>query len=239
MLGYDRTHVLNIGYSYLLPTLDDSAGLKKAILGGWQFTGVSTYISGAPLQPLATTGVNFGIAGTGANGEPLASSAVLTGSPDIAAMPVLTCDPREGVSGDQVLNPSCFALPTPGANGNYIFPDLRGPGYTNHDFAVFKNFPMGGTRKFQFRASLTNVFNHPQRFFDDNTNLRLQLHQRPAVQPAVRRPAARQQVRPPHRPAGVQDVLLVPVDSGVVPDDSGVVTVRSRPGFGRAFLCLG
>ena len=33
---------------------------------------------------------------------------------------------------------------------------------------------MGGTRKFQFRASFTNVFNHPQRFFDDNTNLKLQ-----------------------------------------------------------------
>ena len=38
---------------------------------------------------------------------------------------------------------------------------------------MFKNFPMGGTRKFQFRASFTNVFNHPQRFFDDNMNLRL------------------------------------------------------------------
>ena len=84
-------------------------------------------------------------------------------------MPVLTCDPREGLSGDQILNPSCFALPRPGQNGNYIFPNLRGPGYINHDFAVFKNFPMGGTRKFQFRASFTNVFNHPQRFLDDNT----------------------------------------------------------------------
>ena len=89
-------------------------------------------------------------------------------------MPVLTCDPRQGLSGDQVLNPSCFALPTPGSNGNYIFPSLRGPAYTNHDFAVFKNFPMGGSRKFQFRASFTNVFNHPQRFFDDNENLKLQ-----------------------------------------------------------------
>ena len=89
-------------------------------------------------------------------------------------MPVLTCDPREGLSGDQLLNPSCFALPAAGSNGNYIFPNLRGPAYTNHDFAVFKNFPMGGARKFQFRASFTNVFNHPQRFFDENTNLRLQ-----------------------------------------------------------------
>ena len=64
VLGYDRRHVLNIGYSYLFPTLDDSDGLKRALLGGWQFTGVSTYISGAPLQPLASTGGNFGIAGT-------------------------------------------------------------------------------------------------------------------------------------------------------------------------------
>jgi hypothetical protein len=165
--------VLNIGYSYLFPNLDDAGALKKALLGGWQFTGVSTYISGAPLQPLASTGVNFGIAGTTASGEELGGNAI-TGSPQISAMPVLTCDPRDGLSGDQVLNPSCFALPTPGSNGNYIFPNLRGPAYTNHDFAVFKNFPMGGSRKFQFRASFTNVFNHPQRFFDDNTNLKLQ-----------------------------------------------------------------
>jgi hypothetical protein len=174
ILGYDRAHVLNIGYSYLLPTLDDSDGLKRALLGGWQFTGVSTYISGAPLQPLSQTGVNFGIAGTTTAGTDLGGNTTITGSPEITAMPVLTCDPREGISGDQVLNPSCFALPTPGSNGNYIFPDLRGPGYVNNDFAVFKNFAMGGARKFQFRASFTNVFNHPQRFFDDNTNLKLQ-----------------------------------------------------------------
>lgn len=174
VLGYDRRHVLNIGYSYLLPLLEDSPGLQRALLGGWQLTGVSTFISGAPLQPLSTTGVNFGIAGTAANGDPIANNTFLTGSPDIAAMPVLTCDPREGVSGDTIINGSCFTLPTVGSNGNYIFPDMRGPGYQNHDFAVFKNFQMGGARRFQFRASFTNVFNHPQRFLDDNTNLKLQ-----------------------------------------------------------------
>jgi len=131
-------------------------------------------IAGAISTGTHGTGVNFGITGTDANGNAIANSTFLTGSPDISAMPVLTCDPRDGVSGDRVLNGACFSLPTPGSNGNYIFPDLRGPWYTNHDFAVFKNFPMGGSRKFQFRASFTNVFNHPQRFFDENTNLRLQ-----------------------------------------------------------------
>ncbi len=32
---------------------------------------------------------------------------------------------------------------------------------------------MGDSRKFQFRAAFTNVFNHPQRFVDDNVNLNL------------------------------------------------------------------
>ena len=85
----------------------------------------------------------------------------------------ITCDPLSGVTADQVFNPSCFALPSRGQNGNYIFPDLRGPGYIDHDFGLFKNFLFNNNRKFQFRASFTNVFNHPQRFLDDNANLKL------------------------------------------------------------------
>jgi hypothetical protein len=171
ILGYDRTHVLNVGYSYLLPELE-GGGIKQALFGGWQLTGVSTYISGAPLQALASTGANFGVDGTLAGGAAI-SGPRITGSDDVAVMPVLTCDPGAGLSGDQILNPNCFALPTPGTNGNYIMPTVRGPGYINHDFAVFKNFPFGNGRKFQFRAAFTNVFNHPQRFFDDNVNLNL------------------------------------------------------------------
>ncbi len=171
ILGYDRRHVLNIGYSWLLPDVERNAVLR-AIAGGWQFTGVSTWVSGAPLQPLAGTGVNFGLSGTRAGGAPISNQAV-TGSPTIAAMPVLTCDPRNGTTGDQILNPSCFGLPSAGNNGNYIFPDLRGPGYMNHDFGLFKNVNFANRRKFQFRASFTNVFNHPQRFMDDNRNLKL------------------------------------------------------------------
>ncbi len=237
VLGYDRAHVLNIGYSYLLPALDESAALKRALLGGWQFTGVSTYISGAPLQPLSQTGVNFGIAGTTATGADLGGNTTITGSPQITAMPVLTCDPREGVSGDQVLNPSCFALPTPGSNGNYIFPDLRGPGYINNDFAVFKNFAMGGSRKFQFRASFTNVFNHPQRFFDDNVNLKLQYTngqlsttRTSASCRGTTSSAAASSSSPSRctsRPA--------PTTPESFSNDSGVVADSARPGFGRAF----
>jgi len=171
VLGYDRRNVLNVGYSWLLPDIEGNA-LLHAIAGGWQFTGVSTWISGAPLQPLAGTGVNFGLTGTFANGTAISSQAI-TGSPQIAAMPVLTCDPTSGLRGEEIFNPRCFALPTPGFNGSYIFPDLRGPSYVNHDFGLFKNFNFANSRKIQFRASFTNVFNHPQRFIDDNRALKL------------------------------------------------------------------
>lgn len=172
ILGYDRRHVVNVGYSWLLPDIDGRP-LLNAVAGGWQITGVSTWVSGAPLQPLAGTGVNFGLTGTLANGAAISNQAI-SGSPAIAAMPVLTCDPRNGTTGDQIINPSCFALPSSGKNGNYIFPDMRGPAYMNHDLGLFKNFKISGARKFQFRASFTNVFNHPQRFLDDNRNLKLE-----------------------------------------------------------------
>ena len=39
--------------------------------------------------------------------------------------------------------------------------------YQNHDLSLFKNFPIGGHKKAQFRFSASNVFNHPQRQPDD------------------------------------------------------------------------
>ena len=39
---------------------------------------------------------------------------------------------------------------------------------------MFKNFNLGGVKRFQFRASFTNVFNHPQRALVDDNNLKLQ-----------------------------------------------------------------
>ena len=171
VLGYDRRNVLNVGYSWLLPDIEGNA-LLHAIAGGWQITGVSTWISGAPLQPLATTGANFGLTGTFANGTSITNQAI-TGSPQILAMPVLTCDPTSDLRGEEIFNPRCFVLPTPGQNGSYIFPDLRGPSYFNHDLGLFKNFNFSNSRKIQFRASFTNLFNHPQRFIDDNRALKL------------------------------------------------------------------
>ncbi len=144
-------------------------GVTNAILGGWQLSGISQYVTGVPLQLVGGDG-NFRLDGTNAQGVQL-NPTNITGSPDLQVMPVLTCDPRG--SGDVLAKPECFAAPAVGDLGTYVWPNITGPSYVNHDFSVFKNFPFGGNRKFQFRLSAYNVFNHPQRTPDDANNLNL------------------------------------------------------------------
>ncbi len=168
ILGNDRRNVLTVAYSWLLPSV--KTGVTNAILGNWQFSGISSWVSGAPLQVVNGTSGTFSLGGTNKDGVAI-SSQNINGSPEIAVMPVLTCDPRG--SGDQLVKAECFSAPAVGQLGNYIWPNITGPRYSNHDLSVFKNFPFGGNRKFQYRLSAYNVFNHPQRAFDDPTNLSL------------------------------------------------------------------
>ena len=51
-------------------------------------------------------------------------------------------------------------------------PYLRGPGYSNHDVAIFKNFQVGKNedRKVQLRFSANNFLNHPLWTFVNGSN---------------------------------------------------------------------
>ena len=143
-LGNDRRHLLSFAYSWLLPDVRD--GLTNAILGGWQISGISQFVSGVPLQVVGGAG-NFRISGTNENGVTIGNTQ-MTGSNDILAMPTLTCDPRG--DGDVLARAECFAAPTPGVLGDYVWLNIEGPWYKNHDLSVFKNVPFGGNKKFQF-----------------------------------------------------------------------------------------
>ncbi len=167
VLGNDRRHVLSVAYNWNLPEVQ--TGLVNAVLGNWQISGISQFVSGAPLQVIGGDG-NFRIDGTGEGGVALNTNTI-TGSPQIPVMPVLTCDPRG--SGDVLVRAECFAAPSPGQNGNFVFPNAVGNAYLNHDLSVFKNFPFAGNKKVQFRLSAYNVFNMAQRMPDDNNNLNL------------------------------------------------------------------
>jgi Carboxypeptidase regulatory-like domain len=170
VLSNDRTHVATASYSWVLPG-PKTGGFKEAALGGWQVAGISSYVSGAPL-PIVNNS-NFDIQGTLADGRSITST-LINGTPDIRVQPVVTCDPTSNVPDGYFVNPSCFAAPSPGANGSYNLPYIKGQAYFNHDLALFKNFSLGkGAKKLQLRINAYNVFNHPIAFPDNGANLTL------------------------------------------------------------------
>lgn len=119
--------------------------VSNAILGDWQVNGIAHLTSGFPL--FMTTAVNN-------------SGTVLSNRPDRVCNGKLS-DPTIS----EWFNPSCFVDPAPGKLGDDSRSDLYGPGFTNFDISVFKNFrisKLGEGGKLQFRSEFFNIFNHPQ-----------------------------------------------------------------------------
>jgi hypothetical protein len=166
VLGSDRTHVASIAYNYQFGDLA-RGGALNAVLGNWQVSGITQYISGAPLMG------NFDIQGTLADGTQI-NAARITGSPDVRVQPALTCDPSEDIPDGFLFNPACFAAPSVGQNGAYVFPTIRTQSYLNHDLSLAKNIPIGGNgHRLQVRVAAYNAFNHPLRVPDTTRNLTL------------------------------------------------------------------
>ncbi|MDX2150188.1 MAG: carboxypeptidase-like regulatory domain-containing protein [Bryobacteraceae bacterium] len=162
-LSFDRTHLMNFTYSYDLPGLRNGHGVVKALVNGWQVSGISQFQSGVNLQ--ANTNANFA-AGDGLAGG--ITGRTITGTTDVGAYPRIVCNPTKGLGDRQYANGNCFASPSRGANGDYVFPYLKGPSFMNHDLSLFKNFSLSETRRLQFRASAFNFLNHPLWSFQGN-----------------------------------------------------------------------
>ncbi len=159
VLGYDRTHIFNAAYVFRLPdpVRGSSAALRmaKAVVNGWEVSGITQYQSGSPIQP--NSGGTLNMATPSAY-----NNQTILGTPDQILMPLLTCDPRSGLSSGQYFNPSCFALPTtPGQNGPFVWPDIRGPAYISSDLGLYKNFRIRERQSIQFRLQAFNFLNHP------------------------------------------------------------------------------
>ena len=165
VLGSDRTHVASVAYNYQFG--DVGQGAMNAVLGNWQVSGITQFISGAPLVG------NFDIQGTLADGTAINATRI-TGSPDVRVQPALTCDPRDDIPDGFLFNPACFAAPSVGQNGAYVFPTIRTQDYLNHDLSIAKNIPIGSNgHRLQIRVAAYNVFNHPLRVPDTSRNLTL------------------------------------------------------------------
>ena len=158
LVDYDRTHNFTVNAIYQMPKVTESKGLGL-LANEWQLSGVYRWTSGRPYT------INFSIPGIG--------SANLTGTNFPNARVALTCDPGKGNSGDpyrQFDNPSCFAPPQPGSNGNET-PRFfaREPPLHNLDLSISKNFTIVRNMKFEFRIDMFNALNTDQFSTVNNT----------------------------------------------------------------------
>ncbi len=159
VLGYDRTHLFNAAYVIRLPEpiKGDTAGLKfaGAVVNGWKVSGILQLQSGVPIQPSTAGTLNVQWPGS-------ESTTTLLGTDKGTLVPVLTCDPRSGLSSGQYFNPNCFAPPTvKGQNGNIIWPYIKGPSYFDADLGLYKNFKITERQRIEFGVQAFNFLNHP------------------------------------------------------------------------------
>ena len=130
--------------------------VENAILGGWQFNGITTLQGGNPLQisasnSLSTFNVQTLYADT--NGR----NATLHG----------------GIHNrlNKYFNTANFSQPLPYhlGNGPAYYDNLRGPGLASTDLSFFKEFKTVERLNVQFRAEAFNAFNHVQFSNPDTT----------------------------------------------------------------------
>jgi Carboxypeptidase regulatory-like domain len=171
-MPFDRTHLFAATYVVAGPKLSRQHALVKGALGGWQLSGLTQFASGQNLQ--ANSNINFNASTTDST-LPFNSTAYL-GTPDVTLQPRLICNPTRGLGTNQYINGSCFAPPIPGANGDFVFPNLRGPSLITSDLALFKSFSFTERKRLEFRASAYNFLNHPLWTFTGGDDLTLRFN---------------------------------------------------------------
>jgi len=123
----------------------------KWVLDNWRISGISTFATGGFSNVTATYTDNFDFSGGGET----CGNIVQTGD---ASLP----------SGDRTVvqwfDTRVFQRPTGrGDIGNNCYnAKVRLPGFNNHDVSLFKDFPVKGNQRLQFRWEIYNLFNHPQ-----------------------------------------------------------------------------
>jgi hypothetical protein len=142
----DRKHVFTANYVYELPFFRESGQLTRAVLGGWQVSGITYLWSGNPVAQLLTGNTNGGRRGTRLNqvGDPMANL------------------PADVPGGVYWFNPAAFEAPADGTYGTSARAPFRLPGVHQWDLTLAKNWYPGKETRLQFRAEMINAFNHTQ-----------------------------------------------------------------------------
>jgi hypothetical protein len=145
----DRTQVLSINTSYLLPSLNRYGRVVKTALGGWTVTAISVGSTGAPYSPTCASTAGFP-----------ASDPTLTGQ---TARCQEVADPRAYTADFyNQFNTGAFKLAPSGTWGNTGLGILRQPSTINLDLNLDKTINITEKLRLRLRAQAFNVLNHTE-----------------------------------------------------------------------------
>jgi hypothetical protein len=153
---FDVRQTFNVAAVYQLPFGAGKAhlsepGMARAILGGWQFSGLATARTGLPVNVVINR-----------SNSALPDLYSVSGSerPDLVSGVSLT--PPGGQTPTNWINPAAFATPAPGTFGDAGRNLVRAPGLWQMDSALAKTIGLTERTNLQFRAEVFNLFNRAQ-----------------------------------------------------------------------------
>ena len=145
----DRTHTVAWAATYELPFGRGKPMLQNGVLGqivgGWTVNGLFTHYSGVPFT------VTSSATSCNCPGNTQTANLIL---PHVEKV-------GNGLGGNPYFNPLAYAPVTNVAFGTSGFDQLRGPGPTNLDLNIFRDFRFTERLKLTFRAESFNIANHP------------------------------------------------------------------------------
>jgi hypothetical protein len=154
--SFDQRHMLTFSYVWDLPFFKNP-GLTNKLLGGWQYSGITTFSTGFPFSAI-TAADNAGV-GNGVSSS--ASFADRIGDPSTGTVQPPLTGSLQGF-GPALFNPAAYATPRGLTFGDSGRNSLSNPSRTNFDMALFKHFAIKESMAFEFRAEAYNIFNHTQ-----------------------------------------------------------------------------
>jgi len=170
----DITHRVILNYSVEIPVgkgkkfLGNPQELSEKVLnqvvGGWRVAGTTTLRTG---QPILVSTPSGGVGGLGSQwyniGHGRTTRPVMIRSQALGN----TLDGHAALEGSAnqqfYMNPAAFRLPQGFEIGDVgsTFPNWRGPGYSQWDLSVLKDFPFAGEKRYlQLRFEAQNLANH-------------------------------------------------------------------------------
>jgi hypothetical protein len=154
----DRPNALVWAATYELPfgkgKQSLTQGVAAQIAGGWTLGGLFTHYSGSPFS-ITSSATSCNCPGNTQTANQVLPSVSYAGS---------------GLGGQPYFNPLAFAPVTTASFGNSGFDTLRGPGSTNLDLNIFRDFRITERVRAQVRGEVFNISNTPH-FSNPASNL--------------------------------------------------------------------